>query len=1034
MEEKKGGMTGRLDGRDDSKNLCNGNGNGWPYAISRNRRNKIIAELATWKLAVDGFLSGRIGGKWYRRMVMLWFLVGIAVAVWTFISMSREISRRRHENLVSMCEERAKMLQDQFVASMHHVRALTVLVSTFHLEMTPSVLYQEIFASYTARTAFERPLMSGVAYAQRVLQSEREEFERLQGWKIRHMHTKEVQSTQEEYAPAVFSQDTVSYLISLDMMSGQHDRENILRARESGKGALTTPFRLLDSSHLGVVFTFAVYNKELPPHATPQQRKEATVGYLGGAFDVESLVENLLHQLAGNSGIIVNVYDTTNKSDPVLMYGSENIHNTISNGQHISNMDFADPDRKHEMHCSFSDAPGIAFPAFRTSSGIVVIVLLVGHILSAAIKRIKKVEEDFRKMQELKARAEAADVAKSQFLATVSHEIRTPMNGVLGMLQMLMDTNLDATQKDYAQTAQSSGKALITLINEVLDQAKIESGRLELETVAFNIRSVLDSVLSLFSAKVQAKGIELAVFVSERVPEVVIGDPGRFQQIITNLVCNSVKFTMRGHIFICVHRAEEVSMLTQWLSSSKKYPEDPVLHYSDTLSGLEAADERNNWESFKLLINSEAIFLESEGKAKLPKSTEDLKLAISVEDTGIGIPIHAQHRVFMPFMQADSSTSRMHGGTGIGLSICRCLIELMGGEIRFISHPGVGSTFSFTALLKVGHENTENGDILLGSANLMGQFRGMKALVLDGKPVRSLVTKYHLQRFGIEVKTVTSSQLALSMLNGMDGFLAEGCREDSIKDGIDMVLIEKDAWGPGTGLLFPCQVRAGLFPRGPFLKSKGLLKIILLATTLTPEETQKAKAAGFAETVIMKPLRASMLAVCLQLALGFKRREHLIEPPKPSVPLSSILSGKHLLVVDDNIVNRRVAAGALKKYGANVTCTDSGKSAISLLKPPHNFDACFMDVQMPEMDGFEATRQIRAAEPFNMERKSSCGEMQVLNSKRWHVPILAMTADVIQATHEECLRCGMDGYVSKPFEEEQLYKALAPFLDKSSIP
>lgn len=231
------------------------------------------------------------------------------------------------------------------------------------------------------------------------------------------------------------------------------------------------------------------------------------MGYLGGAFDVESLVENLLHQLAGNSGIIVNVYDTTNKSDPVLMYGSENIHNTISNGQHISNMDFADPDRKHEMHCSFSDAPGIAFPAFRTSSGIVVIVLLVGHILSAAIKRIKKVEEDFRKMQELKARAEAADVAKSQFLATVSHEIRTPMNGVLGMLQMLMDTNLDATQKDYAQTAQSSGKALITLINEVLDQAKIESGRLELETVAFNIRSVLDSVLSLFLPKFKQKAL-----------------------------------------------------------------------------------------------------------------------------------------------------------------------------------------------------------------------------------------------------------------------------------------------------------------------------------------------------------------------------------------------------------------------------------------------------------------------------------------------------------------------------------------------
>ncbi|KAH9303214.1 hypothetical protein KI387_014797, partial [Taxus chinensis] len=551
MQESKVGINGSAEGGEEK----NKSGNGWAYGSSINSGNRIIAGLSLCRQAIGGFLNGRTGGRWYRIMVLLWLLIGSAVALWTYYSMAQEISSRRQETLLSMCEERAKMLQDLFVTSMNHVQALTVLVSTFHLEMTPSAIHQRIFAAYTARTAFERPLMSGVAYAQRVLQSEREAFEKEQGWSIRHMYTKEVQPTQEEYAPAVFSQETVSYLISLDMMSGQHDRENILRARESGKGALTTPFKLLDSSHLGVVFTFAVYSKELPHHATPQQRTEATVGYLGGAFDVESLVDNLLHQLAGNLGIIINVYDITNNSDPVLMYGSEN---NVSNDYHICDLDFADPDRKHEMHCSFSDGPQIPYSAIRTSLGILVIVFLVGHILFAAINRIKRVEEDFRKMQELKARAEAADVAKSQFLATVSHEIRTPMNGVLGMLQMLMDTTLDATQKEYAQTAQSSGRALITLINEVLDQAKIESGRLELETVTFNIRSVLDSVLSLFSAKAQVKGIELAVFVSERVPEVVIGDPGRFQQILTNLICNSVKFTEKGHIFICVRLAEEI--------------------------------------------------------------------------------------------------------------------------------------------------------------------------------------------------------------------------------------------------------------------------------------------------------------------------------------------------------------------------------------------------------------------------------------------------------------------------------------------
>lgn len=510
----------------------------------------VIHGLLSWQ-SIDGFLSERVGERWNTMAVIVWVLLGSSVAIYSFYSMTRETSRRRQETLANMCDERARMLQDQFVASMNHVQALTVLVSTFHLEMKPSALYQDVFAAYTARTSFERPLMSGVAYAPRVLHRDREEFERQQGWSIKHMNTKETQAPQEEYAPTVFSQETVSYLISLDMMSGQHDRENILRARETGKGALTTPFRLV-SSHLGVVFTFAVYSRGLPPDATPQQRTEATVGYLGGAFDVESLVENLLHQLAGNFPITVNVYDTTNESFPVLMYG------TGSNGYHISELDFGDPDRKHELHCGFSDDPKLPYTAIRTSGGIFVIIILVGHILFAAISRIKKVEEDCREMEELKGRAEAADVAKSQFLATVSHEIRTPMNGVLGMLQMLMDTDLDATQKDYAQTAQASGKALITLINEVLDQAKIESGRLELETVPFHIRTVLDSVLSLFSAKTQAKGIErswqyLYLKESQRLSSVILDDFSRLSPILSPILSNLRRMGTFLFVFI-LHR------------------------------------------------------------------------------------------------------------------------------------------------------------------------------------------------------------------------------------------------------------------------------------------------------------------------------------------------------------------------------------------------------------------------------------------------------------------------------------------------
>ncbi|XP_065039780.1 probable histidine kinase 3 isoform X2 [Musa acuminata AAA Group] len=256
--------------------------------------------------------------------------------------------------------------------------------------------------------------------------------------------------------------------------------------------------------------------------------------YLGASFDVPSLVEKLLQQLASKQTII----DTTNVSAPIRMYGPD----TAASGEmHISYVDFGDPTRKHEMHCRFKHKPPLPWSAITMSVGVAVIVLQVGHIFHAALNRIEEVEDDYCQMRELKIQAESADVAKSQFLATVSHEIRTRMNGVLGMLQMLMDTDIDSTQQDFAMTAQSSGKALIALINEVLDQAKIESGRLELEAVPFDLRDVLDNVLSLFSDKSQAKGIEMAVYVSKRVPEILIGDPGRLRQIITNLVGNSVK-------------------------------------------------------------------------------------------------------------------------------------------------------------------------------------------------------------------------------------------------------------------------------------------------------------------------------------------------------------------------------------------------------------------------------------------------------------------------------------------------------------
>ncbi|XP_020241650.1 probable histidine kinase 5 [Asparagus officinalis] len=905
--------------------------------------------------------------------------MGVMVSVWLFFSMNASIISRRKENLATMCDERARMLQDQFNVSMNHVHALAILVSTFHHGKNPSAIDQKTFAEYTARTSFERPLISGVAYALKVPHSQREQFEKQHGLKIKKMETEDqspVQDdyipekldpspVQEEYAPVIFSQETVSHIVSIDMMSGKEDRENIMRARASGKGVLTSPFNLLKSNNLGVVLTFAVYNTDLPPNATPEECIEATVGYLGASFDVPSLVERLLQQLASKQTIIVNVYDTTNSSMPIRMYGP------VGSGAselHVSSLDFGDPTRRHEMHCRFKQEPPWPWSAITASVGVGVIVLLVAYIFHQAIIRIEQVEDDYHEMRELKVRAEAADVAKSQFLATVSHEIRTPMNGVLGMLQMLMDTNLDATQQDFAMTAQASGKSLIALINEVLDQAKIESGRLELEAVPFDVRDVLDSVLSIFSDKSQAKGIELAAYVSEHVPEVLIGDPSRFRQIITNLVGNSVKFTEKGHIFVSVHLVKE-------LKSSHEA--------GNTLSGYEVVDGCKSWENFQTLDFS------GEG-------SDAINLLVTIEDTGIGIPLDAQSRIFMPFMQADSSTSRTHGGTGIGLSISKCLVNLMGGEMGFVSKPGIGSTFSFTAVLMEGRKNS--ADLKRHDPDQdVSDFRRMRGLVVDGRGIRAEVTKYHLQRLGVQVDIAMDEESAISCI-------LDAC--NSRAEHIDMVLVDKEAWGKQLGMAFPRPFRE-LQQNGKLKPQYDFPKMFLLATSLNPLEVDELKSAGYVDSMI-KPLRLSMMVACLRRAFGKT-------PRKQAVVLQSLLREKQILVVDDNIVNRKVAAGALKKYGAIVTCAESGKVAIELLQPPHKFDACFMDVQMPEMDGFEATRQIRS--------------METRANDHWHIPILAMTADVIQATHEECLRCGMDGYVSKPFEEEQLYTAVAHFFE-----
>nr|GEU89886.1 histidine kinase 3 [Tanacetum cinerariifolium] len=455
------------------------------------------------------------------------------------------------------------------------------------------------------------------------------------------------------------------------------------------------------------------------------------------------------------------------------------------------------------------------------------------------------------------------------------------------MLEMLIDTVLDVTQQDYVRTAQASGKSLVSLIIAVVDLAKIESGKLELDSVRFDLRHILDDVLSLFSGKSQEKGVELAVYISEEVSETLI-----------------------GHILLTVHLLEEVM-------ESIGVETDPS---KDTLSGLPVADRNRSWDKFRT-------------SGQIVGPSESITLIISVEDTGLGIPLEAQSRIFTPFVQVGPSISSTHGGTGIGLSISKNLANLMNGEIWFDSVPKIGSTFTFTAVFSKCCSNAKDQKVNIQSKPKT-KFCNMQAIIVDPRPVRSEVSRYNIQRLGMTVEILPNLTNTLSMLT-------KGSQTTHL------VFIEEYVWDKDLSFseAFVYKLRN--------LDHKIPPKLFLLSNLIG---RSRQNGVVSSPPVITKPLRV-MMAACLEREMGGNInivRNDAVQ----KLALSKLLVGRKILVVDDNNVNLRVAEGVLKKCGAEVVRADSGRKAISLLKPPHLFDTCFMDIQMPEMDGTVKPTQI----------------------------------------------------------------------------